>query len=100
MGEYGKSYSDLEKSLHIRPDFADAALNFAIVKRIINGHNESKGDIPFIHYNLLQDIRHLSGGGFGEIFQANWANDLGEKRKVALKYLKSSKGYSIDVVNE
>ncbi|KAF0378925.1 serine/threonine protein kinase [Gigaspora margarita] len=51
-------------------------------------------------YNNFQNIRHLNVGGFGEIFEATLVNLLGEKIKFALKYLKSSKGYSIDIVDE
>ncbi|CAG8857060.1 22640_t:CDS:1, partial [Gigaspora margarita] len=100
MGKYHEAYNDLERSLEIRPDFAHTALNFTIVKRIINSHNESKGNIKLIGYNDFQNIRHLDVGGFGEIFEATYVSLLGEKGKFALKYLKSSKGYSIDIVDE
>ncbi|CAG8469767.1 19014_t:CDS:2 [Dentiscutata erythropus] len=61
---------------------------------------EFNGNRLIIPYNELQNIRILNEGGFGKIYQAIWVNKLGVERKVALKYLKSSKGYSIDIVNE
>ncbi|CAG8749916.1 12942_t:CDS:2, partial [Gigaspora rosea] len=67
---------------------------------LMNGHNETKGIRSFIPYNELQDIKVLNEGGFGEIFQATWVNNLGVERKVALKYLKSSKDLSVYIANE
>ncbi|CAG8456994.1 13113_t:CDS:2 [Racocetra fulgida] len=100
-GKYDDAYLDFKKSLDIMPDFGDAKLNCALVKRNIDGHIESMGNIPFISYNEIRDIRPLNGdGGFGEIFQATWVNYLGEEKKVALKYLRTSKGYSINIINE
>ncbi|RIB27184.1 kinase-like domain-containing protein [Gigaspora rosea] len=100
MCKYHEAYLDLKKSLDINPDYGSAVLEFTIVKRIIDGHYESKGIGSLILYNELQDIKVLNEGGFGEIFQATWVNNLGVERKVALKYLKSSKGLSVDIVNE
>ncbi|KAF0558624.1 serine/threonine protein kinase [Gigaspora margarita] len=66
----------------------------------MDGHNESKVMGSLIPYNELQDIKVLNEGGFGKIFQATWVNNLKVERKVALKYLKSSKGFSINIANE
>ncbi|KAF0558623.1 serine/threonine protein kinase [Gigaspora margarita] len=100
MCKYHEAYLDLKKSLDIKPDYGSAVLEFAIVKRINDGHYESKGIRSLIPYNELQGIKVLNEGGFGKIFKATWVNNLGVKRKVALKYLKSSKGLSVDIANE
>ncbi|CAG8542681.1 35592_t:CDS:2 [Racocetra persica] len=49
----------------------------------MNGHNESRVNIPFIYYDEFQDIRLLDEGGFGEIFQATWITALGKEIKYA-----------------
>ncbi|CAG8542519.1 16887_t:CDS:2, partial [Dentiscutata erythropus] len=80
-GKYDDAYLDYKKSLEIKPDFGDAKLKCALVKRNVDGHIESMGNIPFIVYNEIRDIRLLNGnGGFGDIFKATWVNNLGEKK--------------------
>ncbi|CAG8466076.1 33016_t:CDS:2 [Racocetra persica] len=58
------------------------------------------GNIQFIPFNEIHNIKPLNGGGFGEIFQATWVNNLGKEKKVALKYLRTSKGFSKNIINE
>ncbi|CAG8605510.1 9024_t:CDS:2, partial [Racocetra fulgida] len=87
-GKYNEAYLDLKRSLDIKPDLAESSIEFC------------HSDMTHIDYDAFQDIRLLDEGGFGEIFQATSINDLGKQIKVALKYLKSSKDFSIDIANE
>ncbi|CAG8597358.1 14296_t:CDS:2, partial [Cetraspora pellucida] len=76
-GKYDDTYLDFKKSLDIKPDFGVAKLNCLLVKRNIDGHIESMGTIRFICFNEIHD-----------------------RMEVALKYLRASKGYSINIINE
>ncbi|CAG8704834.1 25758_t:CDS:2 [Gigaspora margarita] len=84
----GSNSSETYDNLINSPAFDNSQENYAQTFR--------EEDYP----SFLPNIRHLNVGGFGDIFEATYANLLGEKGKFALKYLKSSKGYSTDIVDE
>ncbi|CAG8599498.1 7558_t:CDS:2, partial [Cetraspora pellucida] len=108
LGKREEALSNLNNSLKIEPGNAEALVYRGLIYIELSRYDEASFDLNIefngnrliIPYNELQDIRILNEGGFGKIYQAIWVNKLGVERKVALKYLKSSKGYSVDIINE